>query len=488
MTSTTCIRNSSWLVAWRQSSRRHEYLRDVDIAFSGNTIEFIGERYKGAVDEEIDGSQLFVLPGLINIHSHPSLEPSYKGIREEHGVPEMYMTGLYERCASIMPDDEGQRAGAEVSYAELLMSGVTTLADLSFPFSGWLDLAARSGLRMYIAPWYASSSWYLENRHELKYRWDKAAGRIAFDDALRLIDEADAHPCGRLSGMFSPAQIDTCTEELLRDSLAAARDRGRPLTTHAAQSVVEFETMVRRHGKTPIQWAHEIGLLGDHTVLGHAIFVDEHSWLHWATRDDVHLLAETKTAIAHCPTPFARYGQMLEHIGRYARAGVTVGIGTDTAPHNMLEEMRWAAVLGRIAAEDIFAVTMEEVFHAATVGGATALLRDDIGCLAPGKKADLVIVDLQHPLMKPTRDPLRSLVYHGAERCVRDVYVDGIKVVERGKVLTLDYQGAVGLVEEAQQRMVEQTPSRDYAGRSVDEIVPLSIHKGGGEMRPARGR
>ena len=386
MTSTTCIRNCAWLVGWSQSSCRHEYLRDVDIAFTGNTIEFIGERYAGAVDEEIDGSRLFVLPGLIDIHSHAALEPNYKGIREDHGVPEMYMTGLYERCASIMPDVEGQRAGAEVSYAELLMSGVTTLADLSHPYSGWLDLAARSGMRVYVAPWYASSVWYLDNRHELKYRWDEAAGRRAFDDALRLIDEADAHSSGRLSGMLAPAQIDTCSEELLRDSLAAARERGRPFTTHAAQSVVEFETMVQRHGKTPIQWADQIGLLGDHTIFGHAIFLDEHSWLHWATRDDLRLLAETGTAIAHCPTPFARYGQMLEHIGRYARAGVRVGIGTDTAPHNMLEEMRWAAVLGRIAAEHIFAVTTEEVFHAATVGGATALLRDDIGCLAPARR------------------------------------------------------------------------------------------------------
>lgn len=478
MKTTTCIRDCSWVVAWSQSSGKHEYLRAVDIAFTGDTIKFIGKRYTGAVDKEIDGSRLFVLPGLIDIHSHPSLEPSYKGIREEHGVPEMYMSGLYERCASMFPDEGGQRAGTEVSYSELLMSGVTTLADLSFPYSAWLDVAAQSGMRIYVAPWYASSSWYLENRHELKYRWDEVASRKAFESALQLIDKAEAHPCRRLMGMLFPAQIDTCTEELLRDSLEAARERDRPLTTHAAQSVVEFETMVQRHGKTPIQWAHEIGLLGDHTILGHAIFIDEHSWLHWATHDDLGLLAETKTAIAHCPTPFARYGQLLEHIGRYTKAGVTVGIGTDTAPHNMLEEMRWAAVLGKVAAENMFAVTTEQVFHAATVGGATALLRDDIGRLAAGKKADIVIVDLEHPLMKPTRDPLRSLVYHGADRCVRDVFVDGNKVVEQGKVLTLDYYGAVDRIEEAQQRMIERIPSEDYAGRSVDEIAPLSIPMG----------
>ena len=108
MKTTTCIRDCSWVVAWSQSSGKHEYLRAVDIAFTGDTIKFIGKRYTGAVDEEIDGSRLFVQPGLIDIHSHPSLEPSYKGIREEHGVPEMYMSGLYERCVSMFPDEGGQ--------------------------------------------------------------------------------------------------------------------------------------------------------------------------------------------------------------------------------------------------------------------------------------------------------------------------------------------------------------------------------------------
>jgi cytosine/adenosine deaminase-related metal-dependent hydrolase len=239
--------------------------------------------------------------------------------------------------------------------------------------------------------------------------------------------------------------------------------------------VPEFHEMVGRHGRTPIQWAHEIGLLGPRTLLGHAIFLDAHSWLHWVSRRDLALLAESGTSVAHSPSPFARYGQTLQDLGRYRRAGVNVGLGTDVSPHNLLEEMRWAAVLARVAAEDIRTVGLSDVFHAATVGGAMALGRDDLGRLAPGMKADLVLVDLTDPGMIPARDPLRSLVYTAAERAVRDVYVDGIRVVAAGRVLTLDRAEAAGRLAEAQQRMLAAVPSRDHAGRSAEQIAPLSL-------------
>jgi 5-methylthioadenosine/S-adenosylhomocysteine deaminase len=115
----------------------------------------------------------------------------------------------------------------------------------------------------------------------------------------------------------------------------------------------------------------------------------------------------------------------MENFGDYLRAGVTMGLGTDTTPHNLVEEIRQAAILARIAARDIETVTTADLFHAATVGGATALLRDDLGRIAPGKKADLVLVDLTVPQMVPARDPLRSFIYHAADRAVRDVFVDG---------------------------------------------------------------
>lgn len=335
----TWIKGARWVVAWDEAGKRHRYLRDADVVFEGNAITFVGMGYAGPADEVVDGRDLMVLPGFIDIHSHPSDEPSFRGIREEHGRPRQYMTGLYERSLAFRPDREGELAGAEVAYCELLSSGVTSIADLSGPYPEWLDLIARSGLRGFVAPGYASSRWRLENDYELKFEWDEAAGRRNFEECLELARAADGHPCGRLSGMVYPAQIETCTPELLRDSVAAARDEGRPFTTHAAQSVLEFQEIVRRHGKTPIQLARDLGLLGPGTILGHAIFIDEHSWLHWATRDDLRILADSGTTVAHCPTAFARYGTLLEDLGRYIRAGVNMGIGTDVAPHNIIEEM-----------------------------------------------------------------------------------------------------------------------------------------------------
>ncbi|MBV8589150.1 MAG: amidohydrolase family protein [Acetobacteraceae bacterium] len=473
---TVVIKNAAWVVAWDEAQGRHVYRRGVDIAFTGSTITSVGRNYIGAADRIIDGMDCLILPGLIDIHSHPEHEPLYRGVREEHGLRSMHMTGLYERSQAFSaPDDEARAASAEFAYCELLLSGVTSLVDISPPWEGWLDLFAKSGLRGFLAPGFASARWRLGNNFDLQYVWDEERGRAGFATALGLIDRALQHASGRLSGVVSPMQIDTCTAELLRDSRDAARERGLPVTVHVAQSVNEVQEMIRRHGKTPVQWAHEIGILGPHAILGHALFLDTHSWIRWLTKSDLGLIAETGSSVAHCPTPFARYGQIMENFGDYLRAGVNMGLGTDTAPHNLVEEMRKAAVLARIAARDIATVTTADLLHAATVGGATALMRDDLGRIAVGKKADLVIVDLTVSQMMPPRDPLRSFVYHAADRAVRDVFVDGRQVVAGGKVLTLDQAHAGRRLELAQRRMLEEASRRDYRGRNAEEIIPLSL-------------
>jgi 5-methylthioadenosine/S-adenosylhomocysteine deaminase len=475
MPKTTRIRNAAWIVAWDPSTASHGYLRDADLVFSGDAITFVGDNYAGDADVTIDGADLMVMPGLIDLHAHPSTEPFFRGVREEHGLPSMYMSGLYERGFVFRPDEPGRQVAHEVAYCEMLLTGITTVADLSGNDPGWIDLAARSGLRVFLAPSYASSQWYLENDWDLKYRWDEQSGRRGLDNALALIEQAKNHPSGRLSGIVSPAQIDTCTEDLLHDSYAAACDKNLPFTVHCAQSVNEFHEMVKRHGKTPVQWAKQIGILSPRTVLGHAIFIDEHSWLHWHSHDDLNLLADSGTSVAHCPSPFARYGHGMEDFGRYRRAGVNIGIGTDVAPHNLIEEMRLAAVVARILSENIKTTTTAEVFRAATAGGAAALGRDDIGRLAPGAQADFVLVNLKNPFMMPARDPLRSLIYTAADRAIRDVYIAGEQVVRNGKVLTLNHAAALEALTEAQQRMLSSARQHDYKGRGADEVIPLSL-------------
>ena len=367
-----------------------------------------------------------VMPGLIDVHSHPALEASYRGIREEHGVPEMYMSGLFERAVAYWPDDEGKLACAEAAYCELLLSGVTTLVDISGEYPGWIDLFARSGLRGVLAPAYASSRWVVRRSHLLEYEWNEAAGRQA---SRRRSGSATSSPSIRAAGcpaMISPAQIDTCTEDLLRDSVAAARERGLPFTVHCAQAAGEFHEMVRRHGITPVQWAHQLGLLGPGTILGHAIFVDEHSWLHWWSRKDVALLADTGTTVAHCPTPFARYGQTLESFGKYQPRRRQHGHGHR---HRAPEHARGDA-LGHGAGAD------RRRGHPHLRDG-RRLPRGHRGRRArpparrhrPARRRAPRPTSCSstspNPWMMPVRDPLRSLVFHAADRAVRDVYVDG---------------------------------------------------------------
>src|SRR6202046_2764902 len=225
--------------------------------------------------------------------------------------------------------------------------------------------------------------------------------------------------------MICPAQVDTCTEGLLRDAFSEANRRGVPYQTHGAQSLAEFHEIVRRHGKTPIEWLDSLGVLSPRTIIGHGIFLDHHPWTHWPETGDLEALARNGSTVAHCPTVFAR-------------RGVNMGIGTDVYPHNMLDEMRLASYLGRVVSESPRSVSVSDIFNAATIGGARALGRDETGRLAAGAKADVVIVDCAHPAMRPCHDPLRSLVYSASDRAVAHVFVDGEQVVRDQKGVTID--------------------------------------------------
>ena len=469
---TTVIRNADFVIAWDAGTRSHTYFPDADVAFEGGTLTFVGRNYAGPATEEISGIGLMVIPGLVNIHSHPSSEPMNKGLIDEIGSPGLYNSSLYEYMPIFRADAEAVPHCVRVALSELLLSGVTTVADLSMAHPGWLDLLAESGLRVCVAPMFRSARWYTKNGHVVEYEWDEAAGEKAMDEALSLVERAEQHECGRLFGMVVPAQIDTCTDTLLRESFQEAGKRGMTWQIHAAQSVVEFHEITRRHGRTPIGWLDSMGLLSERSIIGHGIFLDDHPSTRWWTDTDLKRLAETGTTVAHCPTVFARRGITLKHFGRYKRAGVNMGLGTDTYPHNMLDEMRLVAYLARTQAGDPRSMTTTELFDAATTGGARALGRDDIGRLAPGCRADFVCVDVTHPMMRPSRDPVRSLIYAAGDRAVKDVYVDGRKVVSDGEVTTMDYRAAAAHLHEAQKRILDRAPSQDWAHRPVEQVSP----------------
>jgi len=473
MPRTTVIRNAAWMVAWDAQHARHAYLREADVAFSGNEIIHVGSRFDGHADRELDGTARLVIPGLVDIHAHPAGEPLRKGITDEIRSPGFHHSSLYEYLSVFDNDQAGRIASLQVAAGELLMSACTTMVDLSFPYEGWLETLAQTGIRAVLAPGFRDAAWLTRDGHSLEYRWDEGAGREQFDTALRVIDRATRHPSGRLTGMLYPAQVDTCTPERLRDAYDAACERRLPWQTHAAQSITEFHEIERRCGRTPIEWLHRLGVLGERSIIGHAIFLDHHPWLHWTTRHDLDLLADNAVSVAHCPTVFARRGIALRTFGAYLRHGVNLGIGTDTYPHNLLEEMRSTLSTARLIGESVDDLSTGDVFNAATIGGARALGRDDIGRIAPGCKADLALVDIGHVSMRPLREPLRSLLYVAAERAVRDVFVDGRQVLSDGVLSDFDLGEACAALEEAQRRSLARAPARDWAGRSADQMSPM---------------
>lgn len=475
MARTTCIRSADWVVAWDAKTARHKYLRGADVAFSGDTIVHVGGRYAGAVDREIDGAKLMVMPGLINVHTHCASMPVFKGVREELGNPRFYMSALYDGWNLFYTEMDDRRWSAQYAYSEMLLSGTTTVVDMCYPFPGWIDAIGASGIRGYVSPLYQSARWQTENGFRLDYIWSDDKGAGDFKKAMDLIDQAERHNSGRLLGLVSPMAVDTCTAELIRDSLAEARRRKRPYQLHAGEAMMEFLEVTRRYGTTQIQWLAEHDLLGPDVIIGHGIFLDHHSWLHWSTRDDVRLLAENGCSVSHCPVVFSRYGITLEDFGAYQKAGVNMTLGTDTHPHNLLEEMRAAATFGRVAAENMFALKTADIFHAATANAAKALGRDDIGMLATGKKADVVLIDLDDPSMQPVYDPIRCLIYTAADRAVRDVFVDGEQVVENRHLKTLDFALAAREVSRAQRSVMEKVPSRDHAKRTAEQVAPLTL-------------
>jgi 5-methylthioadenosine/S-adenosylhomocysteine deaminase len=473
---TTVIKNADWIIGWNEKERSHYYIRHADVVYQDNVIIFVGKDYRGIIDETIPGEGLCVMPGLVNIHSHPSTEVMNKGFDGDGIGGQLGEFAWINYFHAYSPAMEDRVICAEFGLCELLLSGVTTLVDISSPYPGWFELGERSGLRLYFAPMYTSTAdfWSMNNPYQVCYHWadDKGSSRLAA--ALKIVDKAINHVSGRLSGVVMPAQVDTCTPELLQSSLVAARERGIPLQIHAGQLICEFQEIIRRHGVTPIKFLDQQGLLVPETIVSHAIMLDHYRTTNFlGTSDDLSILAKGGTSIAHCPLIFARIGDALDNFGRYLKEGVNIGIGTDTYPHNMIEEMRTALLISRVVSGKLDNVSTADIFSAATIGGANALHRHDIGRIATGAKADIVLLDLSVPSMQPMRDPIRSLVHHAADRAVKDVIIDGVKVVEDRQILSMDYLGTNKRIEQVRQRMEAALAQHDFAGRTIEELSPL---------------
>jgi cytosine/adenosine deaminase-related metal-dependent hydrolase len=480
--------NASHVIAYQNGGHRH--LRDGVVVWEDDRIIHVGKHFDGTVDETIDAAGKIVTPGLINTHAHLAGSPLDKSFIEDRGNRQFYLSGLFEYLPvrDAAQDDAASRACLAYSMTELLRTGTTTVMEIGGHGHAAVAEAEKVGLRLYAGQGYRSGRWYTDDGKSVKYAWDEEAGERGFERAVAFVEEIDGQQNGRIKGFLTPAQVDTCTESLLRKSREAATSLGVPLALHTSQSVPEFQEMTRRHGRSPIEWLYDLGFLGPDVILGHAIVVAGGSWANYHG-DDVAILAGTGTNVAHCVWVFARRGIAMESFARYLARGVNMTLGTDTCPQSMIEALRWTAAVSKIVDRRTEVATAADVFIAATLGGAKALGRDDLGRIAPGAKADLLVWEGESLFMTPLRDPIMNIVYSAQAEDLDIAIIDGEIRMRDRRVLGVDVAALTRDLQAAGERMWPRMAAADWAGRGADELSPRSFpayveYTGRAEMAP----
>ena len=338
---------AGWIVAF--DGQQHRLLRDGVVVLEGERIVHVGRTYDGAADETVDARDHVLTPGLISTHAHISGSPLDRSFIEDRGNPQFWYSGLFEMLPvrGEAQDEEAARACVDFSMAELLRGGVTTVMEIGGLGEYVVERAAHYGLRVYMGLTFRSGRWLTRDGRRVVWEWNEEDGRRGLRRAQEFFDKHDGAHGGLVRCYFSPAQVDTCSAELLREAKRHADAADRPFTLHTSQSVVEFNEMLQRHGKTPVAWLDELGVLGPNTVLGHAIIIGGSSWTNYPA-GDVALMAEAGCTVAHAPWVFARRGVVMESFALYRAAGINVALGTDTNPQSVIEAMRWAAVCSKI--------------------------------------------------------------------------------------------------------------------------------------------
>jgi cytosine/adenosine deaminase-related metal-dependent hydrolase len=465
---------ASHIIAYQDGGHRH--LRDGVVVWEGNTVVHVGKSFDGQADEIVDASGKILTPGFINTHAHLTESPIDKSFVEDRGPRQFYLSGLYEflPARDRTLGDTARRACVAFSMAELIRTGTTTVMELGGMGDAVVEMAGRAGLRAYIAESYRSGRWYTDDGRTVQYQWFDDDGRAAFDHAVRFIEKIDGAHGGRIRGFLAPSQVDTVSEALLRRSRAAASAMRVPLALHTSQSVPEFQEMTRRHGKTPIEWLQQINFLDSAVILGHAIIAGGGSWANYHA-DDVGILADTGTNVAHAVWVFARRGIALESFARYLARGVNMTLATDTCPQSMIEALRWTAVVSKIVDRRTEVATAADVFDAATLGGAKALGRDDLGRLAPGAKADLLVWDAASLSMAPMRDPIRNIVYSAQAEDLESVVIDGNWVMRERTIPGFETRALARALQQGAEEMWRGVAGGDWAGRAIDQLAPESF-------------
>jgi 5-methylthioadenosine/S-adenosylhomocysteine deaminase len=398
------------------------------------------------------GRGLAVFPGFINAHTHTALTV-LRGTVEDWEGNAVY--GYMSPVSYTMSDAE-RAVMVTLGCLEAIRSGCSTLVDPFRHVPSYATAMAATGLRL----------WLSENCADINtlrirlgdYAEDRAFGQIFLDRTTAIIESLHGSSGGRVQVQIAAHAPDNCSPWMLARLTELASKHGLTRTVHLAQSVEEVNAVRAMRNATPAEYLDQQGWLGADLVGAH--------WT-YCTASDIDLLAERGVQLAHCPANSSRRGPHPLLIGRIRDAGVNIAIGTD----NMTEDMFHALKIGLIvhrggrgrATEGGVDPAPQAMMDGITRNAARSVGAEaDIGSIEPGKKADLTLIDLNVPAMRPLINPVANLVHYGHQGVVHSVMTDGEFLMRDRKVLCLD---EAALLREAQivtqrvwQRMIAQNP------------------------------
>lgn len=437
-----------------------------DILIEDDRIEEVGRLESTQVDwTVIDAHNRIVIPGLINSHTHGHNNLT-RGSADNWTLEDLLNNGPVLLAGRSI---EEQYLSAAIGAVEMLKTGCTSAYDLFMaipaPTPEGCEAVVRAyadvGMRAVLAPAVADVVFYRTVPDLLDLLPPDLRATVEAIEAapteglLRLAGEHvrrwDGHAGGRIRAAVAPTIPGQASEDLLIGFGRIAREYGVGFHTHLAESKVQAVYAQRRWGTTIAGHLDTLGLLSEHFCGAHSV---------WLTPDDISTLASAGASVAHNPASNLKLGSGIAPVRELLDAGLTVGIGTDGSMssdnQNLFEAMRFAALIGsvRYPHDTTNWIGAGDAWAMATTGGARLLgTAGDLGAIAPGRKADLVLLRADSVHLRPSTVPLHSLVYVETGASVDTVVVDGRIVVENGRVTTVDEGHLRAQAQEAAERI-----------------------------------
>ncbi|MEV8021552.1 amidohydrolase [Streptomyces sp. NPDC086554] len=369
-----------------------------------------------AAVERIDARGQAALPGLINCHTHTPMV-ALRGLAEDLPAHEWFNDWIWPIESNLT--ERVVALSARLACAEMIRGGVTCFADHYFAMDAVADAVADSGLRANLGAAFFSSQGP-----------DGRAASLEF--ALRRRGATD----GRITTSLAPHAPYTVDDADLAATAELAREHGLMVHLHAAENAEQTENSLARHGRTPIEALHRAGLLDVDVLIAHGTGILDR---------DLPVLRQAtgRVAVASAPRGYLKFGWDTTPVRALREIGIPVGLATDGAASNnsldVWESMALTALVQKSTERDPSWLTARQALHHATLQSAQAVgLGEQIGSLAPGRRADIILVDLTGPHTQPVHDLAATLVHSARSADVRTTIVDGRVLMRDGRLLTLD--------------------------------------------------